>query len=483
MESIHAYVEACTDRHISTLKGRPVLLFSLFTQGQQQAGRSTPPQARFGLEHRPQAEYPRGVLQVPLGVLHMGSSLPSRGSATLRQTSRSPLQLQPQRHVMHQPTMMQMGPTASLSVPTRFSNTVPAPPRDASPDVPSPPTVALFPQLSSAALPAGPAQTDRTTHAAGAPKVAEAPPGAKSPEAPQAPQVTQALQGKPIPPIPLAPLPAPDQTSPPEAFFPRPQKARLEASEQPLAVPPPPSMPVLTPPLPETPAPAPAPAIFAVAPCSVPVVPSVAATTGSPVTVAVFHPPVPRHVPEPTPTQSPPPPPLLPPAPAVCTAPIVIPPAAAPKRPHEDGESASIGDDTASTASLQESCRKRSKFEEVIRPVGSPVQEPALEIPEVSEADVGKFLLSETMSGALTGVVEKFTERNGLGVWSIRCVSPLFTCSTPRGGWYTTLRRYLYHAVVHRLTFSFDCTLLCALSSACNFFRILRVLYAELPRV
>lgn len=389
----------------------------------------------------------------------MGSSLPSRGSATLRQTSRAPLQLQPQRHVMHQPTMMQMGPTASLSVPTRFSNTAPAPPRDASPEVTSPPTVALFPQLSSAALPAGPAQTDRTTHAAGAPKLAEAPPRVKSPEAPQAPQLTQALQGKPIPPIPLAPVPAPDRTSPPETCFP-PKKARLETSEQPLAVPPPPAMPVLTPPLPETPAPAPAPAVFAVAPCSVPVVPSVAATTGSPATVAVFHPPVPRHVPEPTPTQSPPPPP----APAVCTAPMVIPPAAAPKRPHEDGESASTGDDTASTASLQESSRKRSKFEEVIRPVGSPIQEPALAIPEVSGADVGKLLLSETMSGALTGVVEKFTERNGLGVWSIRCVSTLFTYSIRRGRWYTTL------PCVHSALYVIFC-------------RMLGVSYAELQRV
>lgn len=55
-----------------------------------------------------------------------------------------------------------------------------------------------------------------------------------------------------------------------------------------------------------------------------------------------------------------------------------------------------------------------------IRPVPVPVYEPELEIPEVSEADVGKMVLSETSAGILTGVVERFSERNGLGVWSIR---------------------------------------------------------------
>lgn len=59
---------------------------------------------------------------------------------------------------------------------------------------------------------------------------------------------------------------------------------------------------------------------------------------------------------------------------------------------------------------------------EVLRPVAAPVQEPGLEIPEVSEADVGKKVLSETCLGTLTGVVEKFVERDGLGVWSIRWV-------------------------------------------------------------
>lgn len=60
---------------------------------------------------------------------------------------------------------------------------------------------------------------------------------------------------------------------------------------------------------------------------------------------------------------------------------------------------------------------------EEIRPVAAPVQEPFLEVPEVSEADVGKMVISETGEGTLTGVVESFAESgNGLGVWAIRCV-------------------------------------------------------------
>lgn len=78
-------------------------------------------------------------------------------------------------------------------------------------------------------------------------------------------------------------------------------------------------------------------------------------------------------------------------------------------------------EDTASSCSGNGgSSRKRRKIE-VIRPVAAPVQEPTLEIPEVSEADVGKMVLSETSGGTLTGVVEKFSEgHDGLGVWSIR---------------------------------------------------------------
>lgn len=366
----------------------------------------------------------RGVLQVPLGVRRMGSGLPARGSATIRQTSRSPLQQQLQRHVAQQPTMMQTGSTASLPVPHRLSNTAQAPPRDVSREVPSPLTIGPFPQLVSAPMQAVPAPTNRTTHPAGGPKAAENPPVAKPPEASQAPQLAQALQGPPIPPQSSATVPAPGPASPPESPFPL--SPRLETDvepEQPRAVSPLLVMPVLAPLLPEAPTSAPVPAVFHMALASVPVVPSVAPTTGSPARVAVSHPPAPQPVPEPTPAQSPPPPPAPPVAASAARAASgVIPPASSPKRPHEDGESASIGDDTASVASLQGSSRKRSKLKEVIRPVGSPVQEPALEIPEVSEADVGKLILSETMSGTLTGVVEKFTERNGLGMWSIRCV-------------------------------------------------------------
>lgn len=68
--------------------------------------------------------------------------------------------------------------------------------------------------------------------------------------------------------------------------------------------------------------------------------------------------------------------------------------------------------------------KKKAKVAEVaeeeIRPVAAPVRELALEVPQVSEADVGKMVLSETSDGALTGVVEGFTEEDGLGVWSIR---------------------------------------------------------------
>lgn len=60
---------------------------------------------------------------------------------------------------------------------------------------------------------------------------------------------------------------------------------------------------------------------------------------------------------------------------------------------------------------------------EEIRPVAAPVQEPFLEVPEVSEADVGKMVISETSGGTLTGVVESFAEtEDGLGVWTIRWV-------------------------------------------------------------
>lgn len=68
--------------------------------------------------------------------------------------------------------------------------------------------------------------------------------------------------------------------------------------------------------------------------------------------------------------------------------------------------------------------RKRRKAE-AIRPLAAPVPEPGLEIPEVSEADVGKMVLSETGCGTLTGVIEKFVERDGLGIWSIRWVRPV----------------------------------------------------------
>lgn len=64
--------------------------------------------------------------------------------------------------------------------------------------------------------------------------------------------------------------------------------------------------------------------------------------------------------------------------------------------------------------------KRRKIAVEKIRPVSSPIEDPALEIPEVSKADVGKMVLSETVAGTLTGVVEKFVEQNGLGVWSIR---------------------------------------------------------------
>lgn len=58
---------------------------------------------------------------------------------------------------------------------------------------------------------------------------------------------------------------------------------------------------------------------------------------------------------------------------------------------------------------------------EEIRPVAAPIREPCLEVPEVSEADVGKMVISETSGGTLTGVVESFAEsEGGLGVWTIR---------------------------------------------------------------
>lgn len=67
---------------------------------------------------------------------------------------------------------------------------------------------------------------------------------------------------------------------------------------------------------------------------------------------------------------------------------------------------------------------------EEIRPVAAPVQEPFLEVPEVSEADVGKMVISETSQGTLTGVVESFAEsKDGLGVWSIRLVLVLLSLS------------------------------------------------------
>ncbi|CAN0493790.1 unnamed protein product, partial [Ectocarpus sp. 12 AP-2014] len=58
---------------------------------------------------------------------------------------------------------------------------------------------------------------------------------------------------------------------------------------------------------------------------------------------------------------------------------------------------------------------------EEIRPVAAAVPEPLLQVPEVSEADVGKLVLSETGAGTLTGVVEAFEEtEDGLGAWTIR---------------------------------------------------------------
>ncbi|CAN0289125.1 unnamed protein product [Ectocarpus fasciculatus] len=58
---------------------------------------------------------------------------------------------------------------------------------------------------------------------------------------------------------------------------------------------------------------------------------------------------------------------------------------------------------------------------EEIRPVAAAVPEPLLQVPEVSKADVGKLVLSETGAGTLTGVVEGFEEtEDGLGAWSIR---------------------------------------------------------------
>ncbi|CBJ48306.1 hypothetical protein Esi_0002_0025 [Ectocarpus siliculosus] len=58
---------------------------------------------------------------------------------------------------------------------------------------------------------------------------------------------------------------------------------------------------------------------------------------------------------------------------------------------------------------------------EEIRPVAAAVPEPLLQVPEVSEADVGKLVLSETGAGTLTGVVEAFEETgDGLGAWTIR---------------------------------------------------------------
>lgn len=60
---------------------------------------------------------------------------------------------------------------------------------------------------------------------------------------------------------------------------------------------------------------------------------------------------------------------------------------------------------------------------EEIRPVAAAVPEPLLQVPEVSEADVGKLVLSETGAGTLTGVVEAFEEtEDGLGAWTIRWV-------------------------------------------------------------
>lgn len=50
------------------------------------------------------------------------------------------------------------------------------------------------------------------------------------------------------------------------------------------------------------------------------------------------------------------------------------------------------------------------------------MEEPPLQIPEVSDADVGKVVLSETKAGTLTGVVEAFVERGDIGVWKIRWV-------------------------------------------------------------
>ena len=60
---------------------------------------------------------------------------------------------------------------------------------------------------------------------------------------------------------------------------------------------------------------------------------------------------------------------------------------------------------------------------EEIRPVSAPIPEPVLQVPEVSGADVGKLVISETSDGTMTGVVESYAEtEEGLGVWTVRWV-------------------------------------------------------------
>lgn len=79
--------------------------------------------------------------------------------------------------------------------------------------------------------------------------------------------------------------------------------------------------------------------------------------------------------------------------------------------------------DTSDSNASSSRSRKRRKVSKALRPLAAPVQDPVLEIPEVSEKDVGKMVLSETNGGTLTGIVEKFIETDGLGVWTIRYVS------------------------------------------------------------
>ncbi|CAN0157441.1 unnamed protein product, partial [Ectocarpus sp. 4 AP-2014] len=94
-----------------------------------------------------------------------------------------------------------------------------------------------------------------------------------------------------------------------------------------------------------------------------------------------------------------------------------------------DANRPGAGPEAGAASPLSDGSRKRVRTVfvvgappgEEIRPVAAAVPEPLLQVPEVSEADVGKLILSETGAGTLTGVVEAFEEtEDGLCAWTIR---------------------------------------------------------------